>query len=398
MRILPQAALTLGLLALAVTGSAAHAHLASAQSDVVGHVYVDDNTGAPAGNTVAGFDRHADGSLTAMAGSPFAVGGAGTGTGLAAQGALQLSGDGRYLLAADAGSNQISVLRIGPDGALSPVAGSPFASGGNEPVSIAVRGRLVYVANAGAGGSNYTGFVLDDGHLTPLAGATTPVAPGVVDVLLSRDGRTLVGTRVGTATGTAPIDGNIDSFAVGEDGHLTPAQGSPFTAQANGPFGSAFNPVDDEQLFVSNAHAGTGNGSVSAFAVAPGGALSPISLAPYPNLQTAPCWLEIARDGRSLYTSNTASSSLSTYAVDRDGFLALRGNTTLNGPTGVNTRPVDLRLAPDGRDLYVVEDGVNAVGALAVSGDGSLTELSAPSAALPAGVTGFASGIVVTQR
>ena len=58
-----------------------------------------------------------------MPGSPFAVGGSGTGHADASQGSLQLSADGRYLLAVDAGSNQISVLRIKPDGSLQPVAG-----------------------------------------------------------------------------------------------------------------------------------------------------------------------------------------------------------------------------------------------------------------------------------
>jgi len=86
----------------------------SAASDVTGHVYVNGNTAGV--NTIAGFDRHTDGSLTPIGGSPFAAGGAGTGTIVGSQGALQLTGDGRYLLAADAGSNQISVLRLRPDG------------------------------------------------------------------------------------------------------------------------------------------------------------------------------------------------------------------------------------------------------------------------------------------
>jgi hypothetical protein len=53
-----------------------------------------------------------------MPGSPFTAGGAGTGAGLASQGAVQLAGGGRFLLAADAGSSQVSVLRVGPGGAL----------------------------------------------------------------------------------------------------------------------------------------------------------------------------------------------------------------------------------------------------------------------------------------
>src|ERR1700681_4306871 len=100
---------------------------ASASSDVVGHVYVNDNTAGT--NTIAGFDRHSDGSLTPIAGAPFSAGGRGTGTIVGSQGALQLSGDGRYLLAVDAGSNQISVLRVLPGGGLRRV-GRPVSSGG----------------------------------------------------------------------------------------------------------------------------------------------------------------------------------------------------------------------------------------------------------------------------
>src|SRR5436189_6404759 len=84
----------------------------SAASDVIGHVYVNDNTAGD--NTIAGLDRHSDGSLTPTAGSPFAAGGKGTGTIVGSQGSLQGSSDGRYLIAADAGSNTISVLRIRP--------------------------------------------------------------------------------------------------------------------------------------------------------------------------------------------------------------------------------------------------------------------------------------------
>src|SRR5215831_10161138 len=79
-------------------------------SSVAGHLYVNDNTAGV--NTVTGFDRHADGTLTPMPGSPFAVGGAGTGHATASQGSLQLSADGRYLLAVDTGSSQISVVRV----------------------------------------------------------------------------------------------------------------------------------------------------------------------------------------------------------------------------------------------------------------------------------------------
>lgn len=116
----------------------------AASSSVVGHLYVNDNTGGV--NTIGAFDRHADGTLTPMSGSPFVAGGVGTGKGLASQGSLQVTSDGHYLLAVDPGSNQISVLRIKSDGSLQPVGGGPVSSNGVNPVSIAVHGNLVYVA------------------------------------------------------------------------------------------------------------------------------------------------------------------------------------------------------------------------------------------------------------
>ncbi len=104
-------------------------------------------TTPPRRTPLAGFDRHADGSLTPIPGSPFPAGGAGLGAGLPSQGAIQLSSDGRYLLAVDAASNQISVLRLGHRG-VPELVGSPVSSGGEEPLSIAVSGDLVYVANS----------------------------------------------------------------------------------------------------------------------------------------------------------------------------------------------------------------------------------------------------------
>src|SRR5690349_3728867 len=104
-------------------------------ASVLGHVYVNDNTTGV--NTVAGFDRLADGTLEPMPGSPFAVGGAGTGHAQASQGSLQLSADGRYLLAVDAGSNEISVIRIKPDGSLQSAGVEVVPSNGVGPTSIA---------------------------------------------------------------------------------------------------------------------------------------------------------------------------------------------------------------------------------------------------------------------
>jgi len=360
----------------------------SAASDVIGHVYVNDNTAG--GNTIAGFDRHADGSLTPIAGSPFGAGGQGAGVIIGSQGSLQVSGDGRYLLAADAGSSQLSVLRIRPDGALSAVAGSPVSSGGYQPISIAVHGSLVYVANEGnktiGTGSNYTGFRLTPtGRLLPIPGSTValPNTANPGDILFNSTGTNLIGVEVGT---TDPSTFLIDSFVVLRDGRLTPAAGSPFAAQAAGPFGSEFSPVDPTRLYVSNAHGGAGNGSVSAFDVARSGGLSSIGTSPYPDGQTAPCWVEISHDGAYLFTVNTGSTSVSSYHVNADGSLTYASTTAFKSGGGI--RPFDARLDPSGAYLYVVDAALDAVSGFAVNG-GSLSELSGSPFALPVGATPF---------
>jgi hypothetical protein len=55
----------------AVTAVTASASPAAPASPVVGHVYVDDNSRGE--NSIGAFERHADGTLTPMPGSPFAA-------------------------------------------------------------------------------------------------------------------------------------------------------------------------------------------------------------------------------------------------------------------------------------------------------------------------------------
>ena len=370
--------------AIAVPASAsASTSTSTGASPVVGHVYVNDNTRGT--NTIGAFDRHADGSLTPVAGSAFAAGGAGTGAGLASQGAIQITPDGGFLIAVDAGSNQISVLRIHFDGSLSLV--SVTGSGGTLPDSVAVHGHLVYVANSGAGAANYTGFLLGfNGRLVPIPRSTVTLAANAApaDVLFNGTGTKLVGTEVGTSV--------IDSFTVGFNGRLTAAPGSPFPAQGLGPFGSEFRPTNPTQLFVSNAHnVGAGTGTISAYTGSFNGTLTPIGASPFADQQTAPCWVEITHDGQFLFTVNTGSGEISRYRIAPGGTLTLLGSTPVADAGGVGA--VDARLSPDGRFLYVDESSIGKVGAFAVTG-GNLTELGTSPFALPAGAT--PAGIAVS--
>jgi len=369
-------AASIGLLGAAASASA------STTTPVVGYTYIDGNTATA--NTIDAFARHADGSVTPLAGAPFAAGGAGTGAGLASQGAIQVTRDGRYLLAVDAGSNQVSVLRLTPGG-VPVLVGHPVSSGGIQPVSVAVSpSGLVYVANSGAAGSNYSGFrLLPDGTLVPIPGATfaVPGDSGLGDVFFSAFGNHLIGTRTGTS--------QIDSFVVLPGGRLLPAPGSPFTGQGLGQLGAEFSPARPGQLFVSNAHNGAGLGTISAYHDGLLGRLTPVGASPYADGQTAPCWVEISHDGRYLFTVNTGSANISSYAISPAGSLTLLGSTPITG----GGADIDARLSPDGRTLTVDGSGAHILSVFAVSG-GHLTEVPSSPTLLPAG--GAPAGLVVT--
>jgi 6-phosphogluconolactonase len=388
MRFLSRLSLPFVLLAVVLAGPAiASAHNwthARGTGHGTEYVYLDNNTAGA--NTISGFSRAANGALTALPGSPFAAGGAGLGAGFASQGAIQTTDHGRYLLAVDAGSNQISVLRIGHDGSLTPVTGSPFASGGAEPDSIAVNNGLVYVSNTGTGATNYTGFTLTPGgQLHAIAGSTVtlPAGSGPGEIVLNRNNTKLAGARVNTSL--------IDSFTLDRSGRPHAAPGSPYAAQGLGPFGSQFRPTNPNQLFVDNAHNGTGLGTVSAYNDLGDGTLSSIGASPFADFQTAPCWQVISPDGRYLYALATGSAEISSYAIAPDGSLSLLSNTPVSSTPGVTG--TDVALSADGDTLYLNMAKTNTVAAFAVHG-GTVTQL--PNSPTQASGSGSTVGITTS--
>ena len=390
MRLLSRMSLSFALLGLALVGPAVGSASAdSGQGSYQGpdHVYLDGNTAGA--NTIAGYVRNAHGSLRALPGSPFQAGGSGLGVGIGSQGAIQVADHGRYLLAVDAGSNQISVLQIGSDGSLTPVPGSPFASNGVEPNSIAVSGNLVYVENTG-GAANYTGFWLGHrGQLTAIPNSTVTVAAGAAaglgDVVFNNDGTRLVGVEVNPSL--------IDSFRVNWNRTLTAAPGSPYPAQGLGPFGSQFSPINANQLFVSNAHNGAGLGTVSAFDDSRSGTLSSIGASPFADQQTAPCWLVISHDGRYLYALNTGTGSVSGYSIAANGTLALIASTPLSNPVGAITG-TDVAVSSNDNTLYVNEAENGTIAAFSLN-DGTATQLTGSPYPTPFGAASTTAGIAV---
>src|SRR5262249_43506897 len=118
-------------------------------------------TNSPRFNGVVVYRRSGDGTLTGP--EVWFTGGTGTGMSLASQGSLAMTDDGGWMLACNAGSNDITLFAVNGDGSLAMRSKTP--SGGTMPVSITVKAGIAFVLNAG-GTPNITGFTLGrDGSL-----------------------------------------------------------------------------------------------------------------------------------------------------------------------------------------------------------------------------------------
>jgi 6-phosphogluconolactonase (cycloisomerase 2 family) len=337
-------------------------------------------TNGAAGNEILRYARGADGSLAPA--DSTATGGLGTGTGLGNQGGLRLTADGKFLLAVNAASHDVSVLRVTHEGL---ELCDRESSGGQRPISIAVSGRLVYVLNAGGllgGADNVSGFHLSGtGELTPIAGSSRGLSATVTDpaqVEFSVDGASFVVTEKAT--------NRVDVFPVGHDGLLGTI--TSYASAGLTPFGFAFGKRG--QLFVSEAFGGAPNAStVSSYQIADDGDLEVISPT-VATTETAACWVAIPNNGRYLYTTNTGSSSLSGYAIRSNGTISLLDADGVTGETGMGSSPIDLAFSNNSQFLYALSAGTNTITAFRVGPHGQLANVGT-TMGLPAGSNGLAA-------
>jgi len=314
-------------------------------------------TNATSGNEVVAYDRLANGSLRYSATYP--TGGNGTGDGLGNQGGVVLSDNGRWLLVVNAGSDEVSLFFVHRRGL---TLADTVPSGGDLPISVAIYGDLVYVVHGGS--DDITGLRIGrHGTLTPVPGSTQSLSGagvGPAQIGFSPDGRFLLVTEKNTNL--------IDVFPVFRDGSVGPADS--YAAAGTTPFAFGFGKRD--QVFVSEVFGGADDaGAVSSYELTRDGVLEVID-GSVPNTETAPCWLVVTRGGRYLFTTNTPDDSLSAYAIDFEGRLTLVDPDGRTGEPGAGTRPLDMDLSDDGRFLYTLDIGTDTISTFRVGPNGSL--------------------------
>ena len=350
---------TLGLAACATQETTAPALSSDVALDqgtnAVGAVYTQTNDATA--NAIRQYSRASDGSLTFVA--SYTTGGTGNGAaGLGSQGSVIIARN-RFLLAVNAGSNQISSFAIGAGGLTLVEA---ISSGGTFPISLTSHGDLIYVLNAGS--DNVTGFRLDNsGDLTPIPGSTRGLSgtgTGPAQIGFHPDGSRLVVTE--------KMTNKIDVFTVSSTGTLS----EPTVHQSSGatPFGFEFS--ERGYLIVSEAFGGAPNASAtSSYSLENGGLVT--RSASVTTTETAACWVVITTNQKFVYVTNTGSNSVSGYRLGADGTLSLLNADGVTGATSAT--PIDAALSRNSQFLYTLDRAAGAISIFAVNADGSLSKL-----------------------
>ena len=305
--------------------------------------------------TVSAFTIGPGGAPSPVAGSPFSVGIAPVG--------VAVTPGAEHLYVTNLESNTISAFTIEPDGGLIPVPGSPFATeAGPWGVAVSPDGEHLYVANSNADRvSAYA--IAGDGSLSPVPGSPFPTgaAPGskANGVAVTPDGGHLYVTNMNGG-------GSVAAFSIAGDGSLSPVLGSPFDA------GATARPVsvtpDGDHLYV-----GTSDNNIWAYTIAADGVLSQVAGSPFLTAGQS-LGLAVTPDGAHLYGTHVGGGDdVWGYSIGSGGALGLLAGSPF--PTG-SWRGNSATVSPDGRHLYATNSGLNNISVFSIAASGNLSAIA----------------------
>jgi 6-phosphogluconolactonase (cycloisomerase 2 family) len=319
-------------------------------------------------NIVAYREDPNSGVLTQLSGSTITAG----------QGveALLLHPSGKYLYAANSGSNDVSLYTISSTGGLTEV--TPRAGTGTAPTRMVMDsgGTFLYVANSGS--NDISAFSIgSDGKLTAVpqtGGSTVPIGMSAMNMALAPSGDFLY------VTGQhQPQGGLIEVFPVSQGVLVAPTFG-PFLT-GNIPLGLV---IDSTGSFLYTAN--KQDNSISPFAINADGSLAAIGSA-IGETFSGPIALFIEKSGKYLYVANQGSSNVAAYAIGSDGGPTLITGSPFTTGSGPNT------LASDSSGKYFFVGYSSALQSYRLdSGSGSLTSV----ASYTTSATGTPTSIVMT--
>ena len=310
------------------------------------------------------------------------------------------------------GTGDVSAFTVNPNtGALTAVPGGPVTADQN-PSAIAVdtTGQFVYVGNVGTGDVSIFNVDPVAGTLTFKANAYSPGTSGASLAVAPSDNYLFVGgignpNTTGSVSaftlnpnsgslnrvlsspypaGDAPYGLAVDPasqfvfataafthflfvYTIGSDGSLTQIAGNPFGAGA-GAYGVVAYPLGG----ASGGFVYTANGAtytVSAFSYDSTGNLTELAQSPYSS-GSEPKGIAIDPAGKFLYVTNYGDFSVSSFSIDpQSGALSSVGAAVLTGNLNnvPNPGPIDVKVDPSGRFVYVVNQLDNSVSLFSAS-------------------------------
>lgn len=323
----------------------------------------------PAANQIIVFREDPNsGTLTQISGSPYTVG-----DGVVS---LVLHPSGKFLYAANPGQNEndISLFTIGTKGELTEVlpraSVAPF---GTLPRTLLMdpAGNYLYVENAGTNNLSVFSINSTSGVLTQLQNSPFFIGPTPLNMILSPSGSNLY-----VSAASQPY-GIILTFSL--NAGVPTLLGTVTSTAGQNPNGLAIDPAG-KYLYAAN----TSSNSISIFAIGSSGALTTVQGSPIADTGYAgPISLEFDASGKFLYVANQGSNNVAVYSIDATTGLptilnisTVNNNTpTTTGAYGTETSPSLLVTDPNGKYLFVGNQGSSA-GIQAFSlNSGNLTEI-----------------------
>lgn len=360
---------------------------AAAQQNLV---YINANITTNNQNGVIALVNDGAGNLSPLAGSPFLTGG--TGVGPAPGGTdfqwdsdqeVNINAAGTLLFAVNGHSNTVASFTINADGTLTPNAGSPFASGGPQPASIGYRDNalgngtsMMVVVNKDSDSlqtqtnPNYTAFSVSAAGKLNKSSVNFPLPAG------SSPAQALF-----RPTGSVQFFGiefmkqSITSYSLNRTGAMTVVNS--LTPPGSAPVvvgGVAIPNVRGFYVGLPAQH------QVGVYSYNASGTMT--FLREVNNAGLAICWLSVNAAGTRLYSSETASGTISVYDITNTQSPKQLQHLNVSG-TG--PLPTHMKVDPTGKFLYVL-DRLGVLHVFDIAADGTVAENHTPfNLGLPAG-------------
>ncbi len=329
-------------------------------------------------NNISAYTIDSDtGALTPVTGSPFASG--------QGPGSVAVDPSGQFAYVGnedDSPGGDVSGYTIdATTGALTPMDGSPFLSGsGGFGVTVAPSGKFGYVGSGG--GAQVTAF-----SINPTTGVPTVVAGS--PFLGAGTGSLSIGVSPSSKFVYAVGGDNISAFSVNATtGKLTSVKGSPF-ATGDDAYYATMDPAGT-RLYVTSIYGST---EVWTYKIAASGALTVLKKVRTPPVPGGVALLTgsagVTYTPKFAYVANSGSNNISAYTIKATNghITAVSGSPFPAG--GAKTEPISVTVDPSGQFVYVAS--TSTVGG---SGNISASIINASTGALTA-VTGspFATGV-----